>query len=389
VRTPGASRRDRTRRAVVTLALILSVTPSASARQERSAAGADSVARRAEAARLANRPHEAIPLYRAALESDPDWAEGWFHLGTLLYAQDDCGPAANAFERASSLAPGVGTAWVMLGLCQVQLGRHDEALASLVKGRQLGLGADPQLRRVVQYHEGLLLLERDEFERAQETLNSLSAEAVEEEEVIVALGHAVLRVRPSTTDTGDAAQRDLLIRAGRAEHLAARKKLEESRQAYEQLAADFPHLRNVHYAVGRFFASIAQPDKAVAAYERELQRFPDHVPARLGIAAIRAETDPAAALPYAEEAVRINPNIPLGHYLLGSLLLRTGGDLDRAIAALETAERSVRDDPGLYYALGRAYARAGRSGDAARAREVFKRLTDAQQAAARRTPEPR
>ena len=373
----------------MTLALILSLTPLASARQESSAAGADSVARRADAARLANRPYEAIPLYRAALASDPDWAEGWFHLGTLLYAQDDCGPAANAFQRATSLAPGVGTAWVMLGLCQVQLGRHDEAFASLVKGRQLGLGADPQLRRVVQYHEALLLLERDEFERAQETLNSLSAEAVDEDEVIVALGHAVLRVRPSTTDTGNAARRDLLIRAGRAEHLAARKKFEESRQAYEQLAADFPHLRNVHYAVGRFFASIAQPENAVAAYERELQRFPDHVPARLGIAAIRAETDPAAALPYAEEAVRMNPNIPLGHYLLGSLLLRTGGDLDRAIAALETAERSVRDDPGLYYALGRAYARAGRSEDAARAREVFKRLTDAQQAAARRTPEPR
>lgn len=372
----------------MTLALILSLTPFASARQEGSAAGADGVARRADAARLANRPHEAIPLYRAALASDPDWAEGWFHLGTLLYAQDDCGPAASAFERASSLAPEVGTAWVMLGLCQFQLGQHDEALASLVKGRQLGLGADPQLRRVVQYHEGLLLLEQGEFERAQDTLGSLGAEPGEEEEVIVALGHAVLRVRPSTTDTGDVAQRDLLIRAGRAEHLAVRKKFEESRQAYERLAADFPHVRNIHYAVGRFFASNAQPEKAVAAYERELQRFPDHVPARLGIAAIKAETDPAAALPYAEEAVGINPRIPLGHYLLGSLLLRTGGDLGRAIAALETAERSVRDDPGLYYALGRAYARAGRSEDAARAREVFERLTEAQQAAARRAPEP-
>jgi tetratricopeptide (TPR) repeat protein len=373
---------------MVALALLLTVNLSALAGQEGSAATVDDPARRAETARLANRPHEAIPLYRAALESRPDWAEGWFHLGTLLYAQDDCGAAVNAFERASSLAPGVGSAWAMLGLCQFQLGRQDEALASLVKGRQLGLGPDSQLRRVVQYHEGLLLLERDEFERAQETLGALSAEPVEEE-VVMALGHAVLRVRPSTTNTGDTARRDLLIRAGRAEHLAARKKLQESRQAYEQLAADFPHLRNVHYALGRFFASTAQPERAVAAYERELQRFPDHVPARLGVAAIKAETDPAAALPYAEKAVEINPRIPLGHYLLGSLLLRTGGDLGRAIAALETAERSVRDDPGLYYALGRAYARAGRQEDAARAREVFKRLTEAQQAAARRPPEPR
>jgi tetratricopeptide (TPR) repeat protein len=359
------------------------------ARQAPPPAGAGTAAERADAARLANRPDEAIPLYRAALASNPEWAEGWFHLGTLLYAQDDCGGAVSAFERAASLAPTTGTPRVMLGLCQFQLGRGDDALANLQKGRALGISADPQLRRVVQYHEALLLLERDEFERAQETLDSLSAEAVDEPAVLVALGQAVLRVRPAAMETGDAAQRDLLIRAGRAEHLAARKKFEESRQAYEQLAADFPHLRNVQYAVGRFFASIAQPERAVAAYERELERFPDHVPARLGIAAIKAETDPAAALPYAEEAVRLNPNIALGHYLLGSLLLRTGGDLGRAIAALETAERSVRDDPGLYYALGRAYARAGRPDDAARARDVFKRLTDAQQAAARRTPEPR
>ena len=128
-----------------------------------------------------------------------------------------------------------------------------------------------------------------------------------------------------------------------------------------------------------------QPAEAAAAFEREIANSPDHVPARLGLAAIKKDSDPAAALAYAEEAVRLNPRIPLGHYLLGSLLLQTP-DTTRAIAELELAEQNVREDPGLYYALARAYARAGRTADAERARATFRRLTDERQRAARRQP---
>jgi predicted Zn-dependent protease len=142
----------------------------------------------------------------------------------------------------------------------------------------------------------------------------------------------------------------------------------------------------VHYALGRYFVATQEPDKAVAAFEREIERSPDHVPARLGIAAIKAATDPAAALRYAEEAVKLNPAIPLGHYLLGSLLLHTS-ELDRAISELELAERAVKEDPRVYYALQRAYTRAGRSQDAERARTIFQRLNDERQRAAQRSPE--
>ena len=371
-------------RVLAALALVGLLPASTSAGQTAGPADGRGLQRQAEAARLENRPDEAIPLYRNALGSRPDWAEGWFHLGTLLYARDDWRPAAEAFRRAASLAPEVGTAWVMLGLCEFRLGSPDEALAHIQKGRRLGISADPQLRRVVLYHEGILLLDRSEFDRAQETLGLLGSDGVDDEHVTIALGRAVLRVGAAEVDEQDARQRELLLRAGRAEHLAVRKDFAAAERAYEQLAAELPQLRNVHYALGRYYVQTHQPQNATAAYARELDRHPDHVPALLGIAAIRAETDPASALPYAERAVALNPRIPLGHYLLGSLLLRTG-EIDRAIVELEIAEQSVRSDPGVYYALARAYARAGRAADADRARAEFKRLTDEQQAAAVRT----
>lgn len=368
-------------RAVCLLTLLLVPPAPAFARQ---GAPALDPAARAEAARLANRPDEAIASYRLALASNPTWAEGWFHLGTLLYSRDDCAGAGDAFARAVSLRADVGTAWAMLGLCQFQLGKHDEALESLQKAGNLGI--DPQLRHVVGYHEGVLLIGRDEFERAQEVLGSLAADGVEDEALLLALGRSVLRAG-GLEPPADRQARRMILAAGHAEHLAARKQFDEAGREYRRLAAGFPDVRNVHYALGRHLAATAQPEQAVAAYERELERFPDHVPALIGIAAIRRETEPSAALPYAEKAVSLNPRIPLGHYVLGSILLRTG-DIERAIVELETAERSVREDPGLYFALARAYSRAGRKADAERARAVFTRLTEAQQEAARRQPDP-
>ena len=66
--------------------------------------------------------------------------------------------------------------------------------------------------------------------------------------------------------------------------------------------------------------------------------------------------------------------MPLGHYLLGLLLL----DVDqpeKAISELEVAEKIFHQDPKVYFALGSAYSRVGRKQDAARARASFERLS--------------
>jgi tetratricopeptide (TPR) repeat protein len=343
---------------------------------------ASDAAARAEAARATGRTSEAIAIYREALASDPKWTEGWWALGTLLYDTDAFAEAAAAFEQCTTLEPGVGTAWVMLGLAEYRLDRDDVALAHIQRGRRLGVPADPQFRRVMLYHEGILLLGTSEFEQAQEVLARLSSEGVDNPDLTIALGMSVLRLQPPEVPESSAL-RAVVARAGVAEQLAAQKKFDEALGAYERLARDYPLVRNVQYALGRYFVARQQPDQAVAAYEREIARFRDHVPARLGIAAIKADTDPAMALRYAEEAVALNPRVPLGHYLLGTLLLNTS-DVSRAIAELELARDAVPEDPGVHYALGRAYARAGRAADAARAREEFKRLDEERQAAARR-----
>ncbi|HVF27930.1 MAG TPA: tetratricopeptide repeat protein [Pyrinomonadaceae bacterium] len=359
----------------VLLALLIFAGPSSWAQQQSTTPKEfDRVAAQAEQARNANRIQEAIELYRKALSLRPSWAEGWFNLGTLLYDRDAYAEATQAFTRATALSPKIGTAWVMLGLCEFKLERYDEALKHIQRGRRLGTSAEPQFRQVMLYHEGLLLIGKGEFRGAQETLGLMSREGVESEELIVALGLSVLNIRFSDLLAGDSTLRELVRRAGRAEHLSAQKKFDEAMGEYERMATDFPKAPNVQHAYGRFLLASNQDEKAIEAFKREIENAPTHLLARLLIADTKLRLrDYAGGLPYAEEAVKLRPQLPLAHYLLGSLLLDTG-QTARAIAELETARTGLPNEAKIHYALGRAYARAGRKAEAEQARAAFARL---------------
>jgi predicted Zn-dependent protease len=355
--------------------LTLSAPPSLAQQRSAFPETFDQLAARAEQARSANRIEDAIELYRKALSLRPRWPEGWWYLGTLLYEQDGFADATVAFGRATVLSPKLGTAWVMLGLCEFKLERYDDALKHIQQGRKLGVSADQQFKQVMLYHEGLLLIGKGEFEHAQETLGLLSRGGVENEDLTTALGLSVLRIRFSDLLARDSALREPVRRAGWAEHLAAQKKFDEALSEYDRLATDFPNIPNVQYAHGRFLLLSNQDEKAIEAFKREIGNDPKHLLSHLRIADTKLRfRDAHGGLPYAEEAVKLRPQLPLGHYLLGSLLLETGQTV-RAITELETAQRLMPREPKIYFALGRAYARANRKQDAERARATFTRLT--------------
>ena len=360
----------------VMVAFLAFSTPPSWAQQRPTPPGDfDQVAARADQARSANRIEEAIELYRKALSLRPRWAEGWWYLGALLYERDAFADSTVALSKATALNPKVGTAWVMLGLCEFKLGRFNDALTHIRQGRKLGASADPQFKQVMLYHEGVLLIGKGDFETAQETLGQLSRDGVKNEDVTDALGLSALRIRFSDLLAGDSTMRQLVRRAGLAEHLAAQKKFDEALGEYERLVADFPAKPNVQYAFGRFLLTSRDEERAVVSFQREIENNPTHLPAHLLLANTKLNLkDFAGGLPYAENAVKLNPQAALGHYILGTLLLETD-QTARAITELETAGRLMLSEPKIYFALGRAYSRANRQKDAAAARATFARLT--------------
>lgn len=336
------------------------------------------ISAKANEARDANQLEQAIALYKKALVLHPRWTEGWWSLGTIEYDQDDYAKAAQAFEKVRALDPKAGTARVMLGLCEFELGQDESALKYIEEGKKIGIADDPQLRHVMLYHEGVLLQRRAKFESAQEVLNQECVDAVQNDNVTQELGMTALRMpgKPALVEGSTGA--DVVSGVGHAECLAAQRKFDEARQDYGELVHRYPEYPSIHYAYGRFLLEANDTAAAIEEFEREIQNDPGHVFARLEIAAVKYRVDSEAGLPYAEEAVKRNPQLPLGHYILGLLLLDTH-NYKRAVPELEMARAAFPNEGKVYFALATAYAHTGRQPEAARAKATFLRLS--QQAA--------
>jgi hypothetical protein len=76
----------------------------------------------------------------------------------------------------------------MLGLCEAKLGDNKAALDHIERGCAMEGGNDPRLRPAMLFTEGNLLLEAEQFGKAQEVLDSLARDGAEQDEFIVALG---------------------------------------------------------------------------------------------------------------------------------------------------------------------------------------------------------
>ena len=109
----------------------------------------EEVSRRADEARSRGELNAAVDAYRVALDLQPDWQEGWWYLGTILYDQYRYEEARDAFRRLAAQAPKNGPAFALLGLCEYQARNYEQALISLQKARLLGVGDNAQLRSVV------------------------------------------------------------------------------------------------------------------------------------------------------------------------------------------------------------------------------------------------
>ena len=331
------------------------------------------MAAQADAARDSNHLDQAQALYRQALAAKPSWAEGWWSLGTILYDLDHYAPAARAFTRLVALDPENGTAHLMLGLCQYQLRSYPASLKNIQAAENFGIRKDDALLHVLHYHKAMLLLRNGRYEDAVDPLKLLVEQGVHSEELDLALGMSSLLIAPQVLPD-DAQKRKVIAAVGQAESLHLAKKNDEALQRYTELTKEFPKYPNLHYAFGHYLLRVDDADQAVAQFQQEIQNNPKHVRAYMQIAAARYRTDSAAGIPYVQKVIQLQPSYPFAHHLLGLLYADTG-DTAKALPELEKAARMVPGEAQFQFALGNAYAKAGRKEDAARARAAFFRLS--------------
>jgi len=341
----------------------------------------ETLARQANEARDADHIDAAVKLYRSALSMNPKWAEGWWSLGTLHYDRDRYAEAELAFEKVAALDPKQGTARAMLGLCEFELGQSDRALKDIEASKTLGVLEDRQLRDVVMYHEGVLLQRAGQFEAAKAALASLCLSGVRSNEVVKAFGLVALRMRDGSAPDPGSEAGGIVQHVGRAACLSGAKEYDAAKTEFEQVLARAPNFPLVHFAYGCSLIDARDVDGAVREFEAEIAQEPKSVLPRLRIAVAEYKVDSAQGLKFAEEAVGLRPDLPLGHYLLGLLLLDTGA-YERAVPELETARAAFPNEARIDLALATAYAHVGRAPDASKARAEFARKKQSEQAAA-------
>ena len=345
----------------------------------------EQLATRAQAAMAAERVPEAIRLYTRATKLRPNWTEGWWHLGTLLFDSRRFREARDAFAQFVTIEkkqPGPGFA--MLGLSEFQLQHYPQALAALEHGRKLGLGADPDFIHSVLYCDGILnnLLGQPEIAIQRLTLvaNQIAAahpdapkDAVfSDVELLDAFGMAALRIAKLPSDI-PVARASQVRSAGHALALVAMQDRVAAESELRQLLAQYPSEPGMHYMYGVFLLK-EHPPLAIDEFRRELEISPSHEAARIQLAfQFLNAADYEQGLKYSREAVAFAPGNFVAHIVCGRLWLALD-NTNRAVDELRVAVKLAPGSPDAHFALSRALLKAGKDAEAARERAQFEHL---------------
>ena len=312
--------------------------------EQSASASFESLAKSAAVARQAGRTEQAIGDYQHALAIRPDWAEGWWYLGTLLYDADRYQDAVPVFQRLVLLTPKFGPAWNFLGLCEYERKDYASALTHLENGQKFGSGEDPEIARVSAYHLGLLLVRNGEFERGSATLLSAVNKGDISSQIKTALALAMLRV-PLLPEEVDPSRDALLQIAGNAAADLTQNGPAKALEVFPRLVSLYPDTPYLHYAYGLALASAERPREAMEQQEKEAPISPNSALPWIQLASLQLQVKrPDDALRAAERAVQLAPDSPASHRAFSQALKAVGRD-QQAGTELRRAENLTPEKP--------------------------------------------
>ena len=278
---------------------------------------------------------DAIRNYKRALELQPEWKEGLWNLGMLLYDTSQFREASAMFQRVAVSAPNLGIAWSLLGLSEYETGDYDHALTHLERAQSLGV-QDDEIARVSSYHLGILWVRAGEFERASTLLLATFGSGLVSPQAKIALGLAMLRV-PLLPEQLDPSLEALLLAAGEAAVAAV-----NDPARFPALLQAYPDLPYLHYAYGIALAKAGNNKEALAQLRAESKLSP--LSPIVWIDLSRLELRQGAvneSLQAAHEAVRLAPFNQDAHRALAQALEAAGKKQQAAIERKFVASSSA------------------------------------------------
>jgi tetratricopeptide (TPR) repeat protein len=328
------------------------------------------IAKQADAARSAGHLNEAVTLYSEGVRLRPSWPDGWWSLGSLLYDQDQFAEAQVAFARFVKLQPDAGPAYAFLALCEYETRNDDRSLQHFQAWAKHGSPGTDALLDVAGYHWALLLTREGQFTQALYLLAAKAKKLGATPLLTEAMGMASLRMAILPEDY-PSAMRELVWLAGKAAIYSARDDSRRSEEYAARLALRYGSEPNVNYLLGTLLGFQGKLPEAAEQYKKELRISPQHFPAMIELALVQIQLfQPAEAVPWAEQAVTLDPKNARAHFALGKALLASD-HIPESAYELEIAKQLAPDSAPVRSALASAYRKLGRIKEAKHESEIF------------------
>lgn len=346
----------------------------------------ESVEARFQSAQQALSEHRyaaAAKAFEALLAADPELSGAHANLGVARYLQGQYEQAAAAFQSALDLRPSMPNVELYMGLSQARAGRTEEAFSALAKGFWNASDDDWRLQA------GMILAElhaaRREDDKVLDVVRALKKAFPRNPDVL----YAAYRLH---SDMGALALADLVREAPgsarlhqvTAELLVSEGDYPRAVRQYREALKVAPRQGGLHRALAVAIMN-SSPDEdgireAEQALERELALNPRDAESlyQLGEIAWRRGDEESAA-GYYEKAVESQPAFVEGLVGLAKALIARG-DFSRAAERLVSAVGIDPDHEVARYRLAQAYRQLGRSEEAAKELEEFRRIRSASEA---------
>jgi tetratricopeptide (TPR) repeat protein len=342
---------------------------SASAPQS---ASFEQLSQAAASARTGNRDDDAIRLYQQALKLRPEWDEGLWYAGTLLYQKERYADARDALRHFVAESPDNGPGWAVLGMSEFQTREYSRSLDHLRRAMALGVGDRKGLKESVFYFVAILLTRFEQFEDSMGLLYGMRSAGQSESLLLEPAGLAALRL-PLLPAEIPPDRREMVRTAGAGAFALGDQRSGEAEKLFSKMVEAYPQEPGVHYLYGVLLLQ-SRPEDGIREIKRELEISPSHIPAKLRLAEqYMKATQLEQALPMIEQALKLDPGNASAHMVFGEALVAKG-DLEGAIRELETARQQEPQAARIRWDLVRAYSAAGRSEDAYREKEAIQKL---------------
>jgi tetratricopeptide (TPR) repeat protein len=318
---------------------------------------------------------QAEAAWRAYSKAHPENPEPWAHLGLLEARQGHYAEAIPLYRKALQMNPNVPGLRLNLGLALFKGGRPKEAIPEfkiLLRTAPPGSPEAQRLRLLV----GTAYYGLGEYSDAVPFLKRAAAHDPQNLPLRLALAHSCLwsQQYPCVMDTYheilalNAASPEADMLAGEA--LDAMRDDTGALAQFRAAEKANPREPNVHFALAWLLMSQKRFQDAIPEFQAELANDPSHTLARVYLADcyVHLEDYPHAQ-PELERALQAAPSIALTHLDLG-IIDASQGRNEAALAQYQQAIRLDPKDADSHWRLARLYQSMGQT-DKARAESIL------------------